>query len=84
MAIIGAGGIGVDVAEFLSAPRPSPTLDVSAWKRHWGVVAADEEHRGGVTTRPVEEPRREVHLLQRKETRIGAIWGVPRSATKLS
>ncbi|MDN5600821.1 MAG: FAD-dependent oxidoreductase, partial [Brachybacterium sp.] len=75
VAIIGAGGIGVDVAEFLSAPRPSPTLDVRAWKRHWGVVEADEEHRGGVTTRPVEEPRREVHLLQRKETRIGAGLG---------
>ncbi|MGO3210657.1 MAG: FAD-dependent oxidoreductase, partial [Brachybacterium sp.] len=75
VAIIGAGGIGVDVAEFLSAPRPSPTLDVATWKRHWGVVEADEEHRGGVTARPAEEPRREVHLLQRKETRIGAGLG---------
>ncbi|GAA4528527.1 NADPH-dependent 2,4-dienoyl-CoA reductase [Brachybacterium paraconglomeratum] len=75
VAIIGAGGIGVDVAEFLSAPRPSPTLDVAVWKTHWGVVEADEEHRGGVTTRPVEEPRREIHLLQRKETRIGAGLG---------
>ncbi|MGO1422493.1 MAG: FAD-dependent oxidoreductase [Brachybacterium sp.] len=75
VAIIGAGGIGVDVAEFLSAPRPSPTLDIGTWKRHWGVVEADEEHRGGVTARPVEEPRREVHLLQRKETRIGAGLG---------
>ncbi|ATG52924.1 NADPH-dependent 2,4-dienoyl-CoA reductase [Brachybacterium vulturis] len=75
VAIIGAGGIGVDVAEFLSAPRPSPSLDVAAWKQHWGVVAADAEHRGGVTSRPLEEPRREVHLLQRKETRIGAGLG---------
>ena len=75
VAIIGAGGIGVDVAEFLSAPRPSPTLDIGDLERHWGVVEADEEHRGGVTARPVEEPRREVHLLQRKETRIGAGLG---------
>ena len=75
VAIIGAGGIGVDVAEFLSAPRPSPSLDVTVWKRHWGVVEADEEHRGGVATRPVEEAPREVHLLQRKETRIGAGLG---------
>lgn len=75
VAIIGAGGIGVDVAEFLSAPRPSPSLDVAAWKSHWGVVAADEEHRGGVTTRPAENAPREVHLLQRKETRIGAGLG---------
>ena len=75
VAIIGAGGIGVDVAEFLSAPQPSPTLDVDAWKQHWGVVDADEEHRGGVATRPSAPARREVHLLQRKETRIGAGLG---------
>ncbi|MGP9537953.1 oxidoreductase [Brachybacterium sp. AOP43-C2-M15] len=75
VAIIGAGGIGVDVAEFLSAPRPSPSLDVTAWKRHWGVVEADEQHRGGVATRPTGEAPREVHLLQRKETRIGAGLG---------
>ena len=75
VAIIGAGGIGVDVAEFLTAPRPSPTLDVETWKRHWGVVEADEEHRGGVITRPSAPARREVHLLQRKESRIGATLG---------
>ncbi|WP_422116634.1 FAD-dependent oxidoreductase [Brachybacterium sp. UNK5269] len=74
VAIIGAGGIGVDVAEFLTAPRPSPTFDVAAWRRHWGVVDSDE-HRGGVITRPVAAPRREVHLLQRKDTRIGAGLG---------
>lgn len=75
VAIVGAGGIGVDVAEFLTAPRPSPTLDVETWKRHWGVVEADEEHRGGVITRPSAPARREVHLLQRKESRIGATLG---------
>ncbi|AXK44246.1 NADPH-dependent 2,4-dienoyl-CoA reductase [Brachybacterium saurashtrense] len=75
VAIIGAGGIGVDIAEFLSAPQPSPSLDVAAWKAHWGVVDADEEHRGGVAVRPAHAPRREVHLLQRKETRIGAGLG---------
>ena len=48
---------------------------MTVWKRHWGVVEADEEHRGGVATRPVEEAPREVHLLQRKETRIGAGLG---------
>ena len=75
VAIVGAGGIGVDVAEFLTAPRPSPTLDVETWKQHWGVVDADEEHRGGVITRPSAPARREVHLLQRKESRIGATLG---------
>ncbi|WP_114854494.1 FAD-dependent oxidoreductase [Brachybacterium sp. YJGR34] len=75
VAIIGAGGIGVDVAEYLTAPRPSPALDVAAWRRHWGVVPPDPEHRGGLSARPEEAPRREVHLLQRKETRIGAGLG---------
>ncbi|GAA1487819.1 NADPH-dependent 2,4-dienoyl-CoA reductase [Brachybacterium sacelli] len=80
VAIIGAGGIGVDVAEYLTSPRPSPTLETARWTTHWGVVEADEEHRGGVTTRPpgsADDGRlaREVHLLQRKETRIGAGLG---------
>ncbi|HJG91867.1 MAG TPA: NADPH-dependent 2,4-dienoyl-CoA reductase, partial [Brachybacterium massiliense] len=44
-------------------------------KQHWGVVDADEEHRGGVITRPSAPARREVHLLQRKESRIGATLG---------
>ncbi|RCS65660.1 NADPH-dependent 2,4-dienoyl-CoA reductase [Brachybacterium sp. JB7] len=79
VAIIGAGGIGVDVAEYLTAPRPSPTLDTAAWKTHWGVVDADQQ-RGGVATRPAQVAddgrlAREVHLLQRKETRIGAGLG---------
>ncbi|MGO2584598.1 MAG: FAD-dependent oxidoreductase [Brachybacterium tyrofermentans] len=79
VAIIGAGGIGVDVAEFLTSARPSPTLDVAAWRTHWGVVDADA-HRGGVIPRPDGDPddgrlSREVHLLQRKETRIGAGLG---------
>ena len=47
VAIIGAGGIGVDVAQYLSAPQPSPTLDAQAWKRHWGVAdPADQVDRG--------------------------------------
>ncbi|MBB5832445.1 NADPH-dependent 2,4-dienoyl-CoA reductase [Brachybacterium aquaticum] len=74
VAIIGAGGIGVDVAEFLSAPRPSPSLEAARWKEHWGVVDADQV-RGGVATRPAAPAAREVHLLQRKETRIGAGLG---------
>ncbi|WP_193105696.1 NADPH-dependent 2,4-dienoyl-CoA reductase [Brachybacterium sp. FME24] len=80
VAIIGAGGIGVDVAEYLTSARPSPTLDTETWKAHWGVVDADE-HRGGVAPRDhratIDEGSlaREVHLLQRKETRIGAGLG---------
>ncbi len=81
VAVIGAGGIGVDVAEFLTAPRPSLTLDVEAWKDRWGVTDPARD-RGGIRPRTAstasEEaaaPRREVRLLQRKETKIGAGLG---------
>ncbi|MCT1384161.1 FAD-dependent oxidoreductase [Brachybacterium sp. p3-SID1565] len=103
VAIIGAGGIGVDVAQYLSAPQPSPTLDAQAWKRHWG-VADPADHRGGILPRlsaPCPRPgsgsgsdgavpqpdqpaldvpadgrrARVVHLLQRKDTKIGAGLG---------
>ncbi|NLU83981.1 NADPH-dependent 2,4-dienoyl-CoA reductase [Rhodococcus sp. HNM0569] len=73
VAIIGAGGIGVDVAEFLTTDR-SPTLDLAEWKREWG-VSDDESAPGGLTT-PVPSPSpREVFLLQRKTSRIGVGLG---------
>lgn len=76
VAVIGAGGIGVDVAEFLTAPSPSLTLDPAAWAEHWG-VADPAEVRGGVIAPPREHARaaREVHVCQRKGTRIGAGLG---------
>ena len=84
VAIIGAGGIGVDVAEYLTSPLPSPTLDLPTWLRHWG-VGDPQEHRGGVAVKrraPIDPATaddgrraREVHLLQRKETKVGAGLG---------
>ena len=84
VAIIGAGGIGVDVAEYLTSPLPSPTLDTDTWLQHWG-VGDPQGHRGGlaVARRAPVDPAtaadgrrsREVHLLQRKETKIGAGLG---------
>ncbi|MBS0584464.1 MAG: NADPH-dependent 2,4-dienoyl-CoA reductase [Proteobacteria bacterium] len=64
VAIIGAGGIGFDVAEFLTQAAPSPTTDVARWSAEWGVDLA-YAHRGGLA-RPEPEPSaREVWLLQR-------------------
>ncbi|MFQ6171773.1 FAD-dependent oxidoreductase [Oryzobacter sp. R7] len=69
VAVIGAGGIGVDVSEFLTTTH-SPTLDVDAWREEWGVTDPAVV-RGGVTTpRPGRSPR-QVVLLQRKTTSIG-------------
>jgi 2,4-dienoyl-CoA reductase (NADPH2) len=69
--IIGAGGIGFDVAEFLvTLPGHSPTLNLSEWLAEWG-VADPVEVRGGVV-RPQPAPAaRRVTLLQRKAGKLG-------------
>ncbi len=73
VAVVGAGGIGVDVCEFLTT-GDSAALDVAAWREEWGVTDPAAA-RGGVTTpRPAASPRRVV-LLQRKTTRVGAGLG---------
>jgi 2,4-dienoyl-CoA reductase (NADPH2) len=75
VAIIGAGGIGFDVAEFLLQDGHSPTLDLEEWLAEWGVVDPSEA-RGGISperTRP--KPNREVTLLQRKAGKHGAKLG---------
>ena len=74
VAIIGAGGIGFDVAEFLVQGAPSPTLDLPAWLAEWG-VADPSDARGGVTTPEVPPPAREVWMLQRKTGKPGVGLG---------
>lgn len=70
VAVIGAGGIGVDVSEFLTHPT-SPTLHLKEWKQEWGVT--EPEMAPGALTTPVPElSEREVYLLQRTPGRIGA------------
>ncbi|MCZ8174438.1 MAG: NADPH-dependent 2,4-dienoyl-CoA reductase [Burkholderiaceae bacterium] len=71
VAIVGAGGIGFDVAEFLvTAPGHSPTLDLPAWLAEWG-VANPAEVRGGVVPPRPAPPARQVTLLQRKAGKLG-------------
>jgi 2,4-dienoyl-CoA reductase (NADPH2) len=71
VAIIGAGGIGFDVAEFLVEHAPSPTTDVTRWSREWGVDML-LEHPGGLLRAQPEPPARQVWLLQRSPGRPGA------------
>ena len=76
VAIIGAGGIGFDVAEFLLHDGHSPTMDLDEWLAEWGVVDPAVA-RGGLSpdrTRP-ESSRREITLLQRKAGKHGANLG---------
>ncbi len=69
VAVIGAGGVGVDVCEFLTSEH-SATLDVDAWRHEWGVGDPARTRGGVVPTEPEPSPR-EVVLLQRKATSIG-------------
>ena len=70
VAIIGAGGIGFDVAEFLTQTGESATLHPAEWRREWGV--GDPAEVGGGLQTPVPEPSpREVWLLQRKAEKPG-------------
>ena len=72
VAIIGAGGIGFDVAEFLVHEGISPTEDLTAWKAEWG-VGDPEDQRGGLAPEGAqpEPPARQVTLLQRKASKVG-------------
>jgi 2,4-dienoyl-CoA reductase (NADPH2) len=73
VAVIGAGGIGVDVSEFLTH-TDSPALDLDAWMAEWGVT--DPEQAAGGLAKPQPEPSpRQVYLLQRKKSGIGSGLG---------
>ena len=76
VAIIGAGGIGFDVAEFLVQETPSPTVNLDEWLAEWG-IGDPSIARGGVdgVTARVSPPLREVTLLQRKSGKPGAGLG---------
>jgi 2,4-dienoyl-CoA reductase (NADPH2) len=74
VAVIGAGGIGFDVAQFLVQAGPSSSLDGDRWRQEWGVDFQISQ-RGGLA-RPRPEPAaRQVWLLQRSPGRPGARLG---------
>jgi len=67
VAVVGAGGIGVDMSVWLTHD-PGETPD--EWMAHWG-VADPSLYRGGLTEPKPRAPQREVTLIQRKTTPIG-------------
>ncbi len=72
VAIIGAGGIGFDTAEFLTHEGKSPSLDVAAFMREWGVDMDIATAGGLAASGPQPHPSpREVYLLQRKSSKVG-------------
>jgi 2,4-dienoyl-CoA reductase (NADPH2) len=70
VAVIGAGGIGFDVSEYLVHEGHSPTLDLALWQKEWG-VADPAQTRGGVVKPVIAAPARQVTLLQRKASGVG-------------
>jgi 2,4-dienoyl-CoA reductase (NADPH2) len=76
VAVIGAGGIGFDVAEYLVHEGLSTALDLDAWKAEWGVTDPALAPGGLATSPPrVAPPARDVVLLQRKPGKLGAGLG---------
>jgi len=73
-AVIGAGGIGFDVAQYLVHEGESSTLDPARWMAEWGVDPSFESRGSLVKPRP-EPPAREVWLLQRTPGKPGARLG---------
>ncbi|GEP40625.1 NADPH-dependent 2,4-dienoyl-CoA reductase [Nocardioides psychrotolerans] len=71
VAVIGAGGIGVDVSVWLTH---DPAEDLDDWMSHWG-VGDPSLHAGGLTEKKPRTPLREVTLIQRKTTPIGVGLG---------
>lgn len=72
VAVIGAGGIGYDICEFLTEEGESHTLNLDLWLKEWGIDKTIS-HRGGVegVEQVTPESKREVFLLQRKDTKFG-------------
>jgi 2,4-dienoyl-CoA reductase (NADPH2) len=71
VAVIGAGGIGFDVCEFLSTPQPSPTVEPQRWMDEWGV---DIGYSQGSGLKPVhvEPSPRKIWMLQRSAGKPGS------------
>lgn len=72
VAIMGAGGIGFDVAQYLAqdadAVSPQP---IDEWKREWGVDDTDPTLPGNLVQSQPAPSARKIHLLQRKESSLG-------------
>ncbi|MFN0298244.1 FAD-dependent oxidoreductase [Acinetobacter albensis] len=74
VAIIGAGGIGFDTAEYLSHEGQSASLNPEKFYDEWG-IDTNYAHVGGLKNPVLEQSNREIYLLQRKSKAVGAGLG---------
>jgi 2,4-dienoyl-CoA reductase (NADPH2) len=72
VAVIGAGGIGFDVAEWLTHPQSG--MDHQAFYNEWG-IDINVQHRGGLKAPSIAPSPRQVYLLQRKNEKLGKRLG---------
>jgi 2,4-dienoyl-CoA reductase (NADPH2) len=77
VAIIGAGGIGFDVATYLAEKGESLTTDLDAWLKNWGVDKTYQQSGALLEKKPAKPfvPERQITLLQRKATKMGKDLG---------
>ncbi|MGQ7843391.1 oxidoreductase [Granulosicoccus sp. 3-233] len=75
VAIIGAGGIGFDVAEYLLHADSDASLDPETFMSEWGIDSSFESAGGVVNFNPVHAPLRQIFLLQRKSSKVGKDLG---------
>jgi 2,4-dienoyl-CoA reductase (NADPH2) len=76
VALIGAGGIGFDTAEYITHAGESTSQDIPAFMQEWGIDMSLNARSGieGVVAQPSPSPR-QVYLLQRKESKVGSGLG---------
>lgn len=74
VAIIGAGGIGFDVAEYLSHEGVSPSVDIPTYMAEWGVDMS-LDNRAGLAEPETPPIAREIYLLQRRDSKVGGSLG---------
>ncbi|HET6789590.1 MAG TPA: FAD-dependent oxidoreductase, partial [Aquabacterium sp.] len=70
VAVIGAGGIGFDVSEFLTHEGESPALNLAKFNDEWGIDSSYAD-RGGLKAPHLDKAPRQVYLLQRKTSKVG-------------
>ncbi len=76
VAVIGAGGIGFDIGEYLVHDGESPSLNLGLWQEEWG-IDKDLKQPGGLAKggKKTHPPARQIFLCQRKTTKVGAGLG---------
>ena len=70
VAVIGAGGIGFDVSEYLTHEGESPALNLAKFNAEWG-IDSEYKDRGGIKPAHLDKALRQIYLLQRKTSKVG-------------